>query len=210
MRLLPNNERDQKMVLLGLLGIVAVAAYWYFYLNPRSQELTALDTRVEELSALNERAKLELARGDPESLRREALEFRQNLEAMRQLVPTSNEVPALLEQVSTAARRVGLDISGVEPAPVLAGDQFDTYRYKISVTGEYHAVGAFLANVGSLTRIVAPVNVQLKPQEKQAQQPRPGEAPRRITQQPLESEFEIQTYVARAAGSGAAATESNP
>jgi type IV pilus assembly protein PilO len=207
-RLLPNNERDQKMVLLGLLGIVAVAAYWYFYLNPRSQELATLETRVEELGALNERAKLELARGDPESLRREALAFRQNLEAMRQLVPTSNEVPALLEQVSTAARRVGLDIAGVEPVPVMPGDQFDTYRYKITLTGEYHALGAFLANVGSLTRIVAPVNVQLKPQLQAAQQPKPGEAPKRITQQPLESLFEIQTYVARAS-TGTAAPETN-
>lgn len=209
MRLLPTNERDQKMVLLGLLGVVAVAAYWYFYLNPRSQELTALETRIEELTSLNERAKLELARGDPESLRREALAFRQNLDAMRQLVPTSNEVPALLEQVSTAARRVGLDIVGVEPSPVMPGDQFDTYRYKITIAGEYHALGAFLANVGSLTRIVAPMNVQLKPQRQQAPQPKQGEPLPRITQQPLQSEFEIQTYVARAAVAGAAAPETN-
>jgi type IV pilus assembly protein PilO len=116
---------------------------------------------------------------------------------MRQLVPTSNEVPALLEQVSTAARRVGLDLAGVEPEPVVAGDQFDTYRYKISVTGDYHALGAFMANVGSLTRIVAPMNVQLKPQV--APPAAPGTAPRRGTRQLLDSEFQIQTYVARAA-----------
>jgi hypothetical protein len=57
---------------------------------------------------------------------------------------------------------------------------------------------------------VAPVNVQLKPQQQQRTQgTRPGEAPPRITQQPLETEFEIQTYVARAANAGAAAPETN-
>ncbi|HEU4630422.1 MAG TPA: type 4a pilus biogenesis protein PilO [Gemmatimonadaceae bacterium] len=206
MPLLPTNERDQKMVLLGLLGIVAVAAYWYFYLDPRTKELATLETRIEDLRGLNERAKLELARGDPESLRREALAFQQNLEAMRQLVPTSNEVPALLEQVSNAARRVGLEITGVEPSPVLPGDQFDTYRYKLTLTGEYHAVGAFLANVGSLTRIVAPVNLQLKPQPPQQQAQKAAGPVPPVTEQPLQTEFEIQTYVARA-GAGAAAPE---
>ena len=201
MRLLPQTQRDQSMVLLGLLGAVAVFCYWHFYLSPAQIELDAVEARVESLAAQNERAKIELARGDPERLRAEAVAFRANLEAMRQLVPTSNEVPALLEQVSTAARRVGLDLGRVEPEPVIAGDQFDTYRYKITVAGDYHALGAFLANVGSLTRIVAPVNVQLKPQQEQSTGS--GDDVRRQERQTLDSEFQIQTYVARTAPASA-------
>ncbi len=201
MRLLPTNQRDQSMVLLGLLGLIAIFAYWHFYLSTASAELAVVEERVETLVVNNERAKLEAARGDPAKLRAEAAAYRENLTAMRQLVPTSNEVPALLEQVSTAARRVGLDLGRVEPEPVIAGDQFDTYRYKISVAGDYHALGAFLANVGSLTRIVAPVNLQLRPQQQQ-RDPGRGEAVDR-TRQTLDSEFQIQTYVARTAPASA-------
>lgn len=200
MRLLPATQRDQSMVLLGLLGLVALFCYWHFYLSTASAQLATTEERVETLVATNERAKLEIARGDPEKLRAEAAAYRENLSAMRQLVPTSNEVPSLLEQVSTAARRVGLDLGRVEPQPVIAGDQFDTYRYKITVAGDYHALGAFLANVGSLTRIVAPVNVQLKPQVRQGLAP--GERPK-LTRQTLDSEFQIQTYVARTAPASA-------
>ncbi|HEX5581999.1 MAG TPA: type 4a pilus biogenesis protein PilO [Gemmatimonadaceae bacterium] len=200
MAFLPSNQRDQLMVLLSLCGVLAVGAYWMYYLDPRSQELVAVEEHVETLTLQNERAKAELARNDPDKLRRDALEYRRNLDAMRQLVPTSNEVPALLEQVSTAARRVGLDLGGVEPEPVIPGDQFDTYRYRISLEGDYHAVGAFLANVGSLTRIVAPVNVQLKPSTSGAAL-KPGEpVPAR---QPLVTHFQIQTYVARTAAPAA-------
>lgn len=184
------------MVLLGLLGVIALFAYWHFYLSTASAQLVAVEQRVETLVANNERARLEIANGDPERLRAEAAAYRENLAAMRQLVPTSNEVPSLLEQVSTAARRVGLDLGRVEPEPVIPGDQFDTYRYKITVAGDYHALGAFLANVGSLTRIVAPVNVQLKPQMRQGLAP--GDQADR-TRQMLDSEFQIQTYVARTA-----------
>ncbi len=200
MAILPSNQRDQLMVLLALCGVLSVGAYWMYYLDPRKQELVAVEEHVETLVLQNERAKAELARNDPEQLRRDAIEFRRNLDAMRQLVPTSNEVPDLLEQVSTAARRVGLDLGGVEPEPVIPGDQFDTYRYKIALEGDYHAVGAFLANVGSLTRIVAPVNVQLKPAT-DTRGLRPGEqVPSRQT---LQTQFQIQTYVARTAAQGA-------
>lgn len=195
MALLPQNQRDQGMVLLALLGVVAIAGYWSYYLEPKQAELVAVEEHIQVLQDMNQSAKAELARGTPEKLRQEALAYKANLEVMRQLVPTSNEVPALLEQVSTAARRVGLDLGAVEPVPVIPGDQFDTYRYRISVKGDYHALGAFLANVGSLTRIVAPVNVQLLPSNPNATNP--AAAPRPEQRQLLESRFEIQTYVAR-------------
>lgn len=206
MALLPSSQRDQSMVLLALCGVLAIGAYWYFYLDPRAKELVAVESHIEALTQLNERAKSELARGNPEKLRQEALEYRRNLEVMRQLVPTSNEVPDLLEQVSTAARRVGLDLEGVEPEPVIGGDQFDTYRYNITLTGDYHSVGAFLANVGSLTRIIAPVNLQLKAAAPVAGQQPPKTRAGAPERQPLTTAFQIQTYVARTAPAPAVAT----
>lgn len=204
MSFLPSSQRDQSMVLLALCGVLGIGAYWYLYLEPKGQELVAVESHIETLTLQNERAKSELARGNPEQLRQEALEYRRNLEVMRQLVPTSNEVPDLLEQVSTAARRVGLDLEGVEPEPVIGGDMFDTYRYRISLTGDYHAVGAFMANVGSLTRIIAPVNLQLKtaPPSQQDQARGRSSATER---QKLNTSFQIQTYVARTAPAAAAA-----
>jgi type IV pilus assembly protein PilO len=111
---------------------------------------------------------------------------------MRQLVPTGNEVPALLDDISTAARRVGLELAGVEPLPVLPGGQFDTYRYKMSVIGGYHAVGQFLSNVGSLSRIVAPVTLEMKPHP-------PGDKTKKAkrNESVLDTNFQVQTYVAR-------------
>jgi type IV pilus assembly protein PilO len=117
---------------------------------------------------------------------------------MRQLVPTSNEVPALLEQVSTAARRAGLDLAGVEPQPVIEGEQFDTHKFKVSVLASYHQLAEFLTNVGGLTRIVAPVNLALGPTTNQTVQRRV-----RVDGALIDSKFEIQTYVAKTAAPAA-------
>jgi type IV pilus assembly protein PilO len=44
---------------------------------------------------------------------------------------------------------------------VILGDRFDAYRYTVTIIGGYHQLGEFLANVGSLPRIVAPVNFSI-------------------------------------------------
>src|SRR5262249_2167913 len=106
--------------------------------------------------------KLEVGKGTAAKMRREADEYGQQLDVLRRLVPTENEVPALLESISSAARRAGLEFSDVQPDGVVNGDRFDTYRYKLAVTGGYHEVAQFIANIGSLPRIVAPINVDMK------------------------------------------------
>src|SRR5687768_13548564 len=157
----PKDQAGQLKIASGVIAILGAFAYYMYVYQPAAEELTAKGERVEALENANDRVKRELARGSAEQLRKQAATYAQNLEVMRQLVPTGNEVPALLEQVSTAARRAGLDLSTVEPQPVIVGDQFDTYRYKLSVFGNYHQVAEFLTNVGSLTRIVAPINMNL-------------------------------------------------
>ncbi len=161
MALLPTNQRDQIKFAIGFVAIALAVAY-YVYPYTAKQELLALNEQhATELEEANQKAAREFAAGSIETLRAEAAENRSALTVMRRLVPTGNEVPALLEEVSTAARRAGLDVGGVTPEPVIAGERFDTYRYTVTIIGGYHQFGEFLANVGSLPRIVAPVNFQI-------------------------------------------------
>jgi type IV pilus assembly protein PilO len=192
MALMPKNQRDQAMVLVTVVSVALIGLFWVYVYSPKSTELATLQARVDTLEVRNDKAKAELAKGKVDALKAEAEQYQRDLEVMRQLVPTGNEVPSLLEQVSTAARRVGLDIATVEPQPVIEGDQFDTYRYKLAVSGGYHALGQFLTNVGSLTRIVAPVNLALVPRTNAAKS-------KDVIGSALDAKFEVQTYVTKSA-----------
>jgi type IV pilus assembly protein PilO len=193
---MPTNQRDQVMLLVGILGIGLGAAYWNFQYHPKSVEIAEQRIRVEMLDAANQRAKALLARGTVEELQAEAKLLRDNLDLMRTLIPAGNEVAALLDQIVGAARRSGLEIESFAPGATTPGEEFDTYRYTMSLKGSYHQIGDLLASIGSLRRIIAPVNVNLSPAQE------PGRTQVAADEQVLSASFDLQTYVVRTTPSG--------
>ncbi len=193
MALLPSTNRDKVLALIGLVAAGLAGFYFFNVWQPKRDDLIEQQTRVDSLLVINQRAKAELAQGKTNELKAEADRLTQDLAVMRLLVPTGNEVPSLIDQVSTAARRVGLDIADLQPLPSLAGDQYEAYKYRLSVRGgSYHQIGVLLTNIGSLQRIVAPINLQLTDQAADAR------AVKKLRSQNVEARFEIQTYVAHA------------
>ena len=201
MALLPANPRDQRLVFVAILSIGLVGVYQQLVWTDKNTELNQIAFRLDTLDSLNRLAKTDVAKGSPAKMKAEADAYNRELTVLRKLVPTSNEVPPLIEAISNAARRAGLEISEVAPDGVVNGDQFDTYKYKLGVIGPYHQVAEFMSNVASMPRIVSPINVTM------AAAARPGE--RKITrgEQLLDVKFGVQTYVAHASTRAAPAAQ---
>lgn len=201
MALLPQNQRDKKLLLVAMLAIALAVVYQQMVWSPKHVELAQLSARLDTLDSLNRIAKREVAKGTTAKMKQEAEAYGRELDVLRHLVPTQNEVPALLEAISNAARRAGLELADVQPDGVMNGDRFDTYRYKMGVSGPYHKVADFLANVGSLPRIVAPINISLTTSSRTS-----GEIKAAKDEQLLDAKFQVQTYVAHVAPPAAVAT----
>src|SRR5687768_15036109 len=108
-------------------------------------EVAAKKDTLGTLEAQIDSAKKELATGTAEDLRRKLDEHRASLALLRRLVPESNEVPNLLDDMSTRAKLRGVNLAQVVPSPVEGGPvPFNTYRYSITVLGRYDQIGEFL------------------------------------------------------------------
>ncbi len=193
MAILPQHRRDQIKLVISVLAVSLAIVYYVYPYTKREATIAEFTAHLDSISNANTKAERESKNGNLDALRAQAAENRATLTVMRRLVPTDNEVPALLEEVSTAARRAGLDVGGVVPEAVIPGAEFDTYRYKVTIIGGYHQFGAFLANVGSLARIVAPVNFQLAT----ASGAGPRSALRPSSRTGMASTITLQTYVER-------------
>ena len=126
-----------------------------------------------------------------DDLRRRLDNYRVSLELMRRLVPERNEVPNLLDAISTRARIRGVTLSNVAPLSVTPGPApFETHLYQISVLGHYDPIGEFLADIASLERIIVPYDLRLAEAPDQS-----ARALGDSTGGMLEAKFQIRTYV---------------
>ena len=190
MALLPSRQRDQILLMVIVLAVGAIGGYFMYMFGDKSQEISTLDTHVAALQTMNDKVKADIKAGAFDRARKEAQRYERALIILDRLVPHTNEVPALLDQVSTAARRAGLELQDVAPAGPQPGEEFDTYKYKLGVQGGYHEIAQFLTNIATLDRIVAPMNVNLIVTLGK------GEKRAKSGESLLDARFEIQTYVA--------------
>lgn len=166
---LPTDQRGQIMALLILVALAGGYFFWTKVHRPQSQQITAAHHEADSLEAIVEAAKRDLASGSIEDLRRRVEEYRGSLEVMRRLVPERNEVPTLIDDISTKAKVRGVTLGKIQPLTPEPGSPFDTYRYRLEVYGHYDQIGEYLADIASLPRIIVPQDVVLSTASPQAQ-----------------------------------------
>ncbi len=194
MALLPQDRQSQVMLLITM-GMLALAYFfWNYWAQPTNQEIRAAQVEIDSLQVIIDKAKQDLASGTVEDLRRKVETYRALLGVMRRLVPEKNEVPALIDDISTKAKVRGVTIGRLEPLAVNPGQPFDTYRYRLEILGHYDQLGEFLSDIASLPRIIVPQELNLKPAQQQAQKVL-GDTLGAL----LEAQFSIRTFVKAAA-----------
>jgi type IV pilus assembly protein PilO len=147
---------------VGYLGYQGLEVAGMPGLSTRKVHVAAVKDTIAQLEGETAKAKAELARGTVEDLRKRLDSYRSSLALLRRLVPDRNEVPNLLDDISTRGKIRGVTLSQVVPLPVEPGPApFDTYKYTLSVIGRYDQIGEWLADVASLQRIIVPQDVQL-------------------------------------------------
>src|SRR3979411_1571168 len=151
---------------MALLVLVALAGGDFFCTKqppPDIKRVSAANEESDSLERIVAAAKRDLASGSIEDLRRRVEEYQGSLELMRRLVPERNEVPTLIDDISTKAKVRGVTIGKIKPMDPQPGWPFDTYRYRLEVYGHYDQLGEYLSDVASLPRIIVPEEVTLSP-----------------------------------------------
>jgi type IV pilus assembly protein PilO len=194
-----STQKSTPVLVILLAGITGYIAYTGAVIDAagmsglaaRQERVVAMQDTIAQLQAATDSAKRELARGSVEDLRRKMETYRGSLALLRRLVPERNEVPNLLDDISSRSRIRGVTLSTVVPLPVEAGPvPFDTYKYNMSVIGKYDQIGQFLADVASLQRIIVPYDLTLDQANANA-----AKALGDTSGSLLEAKFQVRTYV---------------
>jgi type IV pilus assembly protein PilO len=194
-----SSQKSAPVLVILLAGLVGYIGYTGAVidnlgisgLTARQEKVAAVRDTIAELEAGTDSAKRELARGTVEDLRKRLETYRGSLALLRRLVPERNEVPNLLDDISSRGKIRGVTLSQVVPLPVEMGPApFNTYKYNMSVIGHYDQIGEFLADVASLQRIIVPYDLSVAAANANA-----AKALGDTTGALLEAKFQVRTFV---------------
>jgi type IV pilus assembly protein PilO len=201
-----SSQKSTPVLLILLAGVAGYIGYTGAVidnlglkgLTSRQEKIVAIQDTIARLQAATDSAKRELAHGTVEDLRNRLDVYRGSLGLLRRLVPERNEVPNLLDDISSRSKIRGVTLSQVVPLPVENGPvPFNTYKYNMSVMGHYDQIGQFLADVASLQRIIVPYDLKLD-QATTAAAKALGDTSGSL----LEAKFQVRTFVKSPAPEG--------
>jgi type IV pilus assembly protein PilO len=194
----------QKLLLLAAMVLGLGYVFYSYVYSPKADELAVLEERLENVRMQNQRAR-SLAQGDGTGgVERRLVIYREQLQAVEGLIPSSEELPDLLDAISAEAQRTGVELTLIQPVGASAEAYYTRRVYDVAVVGTFHAIGEFLSRIGSLPRIVTPIDLTVTTPGGAGNDAVSGERNPR-----LEGRFSIETYVLTPLESGANAFNSD-
>src|SRR5436853_503661 len=112
---LPTDQRGQIMLLLVVAALAGGYFFWTKKHTPDIARITEANQQSDSLERIIASAKADIASGTLEDLRRRVEQYQGSLELMRRLVPDRNEVPTLIDDISTKAKVRGITIGKIQP-----------------------------------------------------------------------------------------------
>lgn len=136
-----------------LLAIVVVVILgWVALLSGQSDELQAERDKEPQLKS-EYQAKVAQAVNLAE-LRKQRIQVEEYVKQLEKQLPDKADMDALLSDINQAGLGRGLDFELFRPGQVVVKDYYAELPIAIRVTGRFHDIGAFTADIANLSRIV--------------------------------------------------------
>jgi type IV pilus assembly protein PilO len=150
-----------RMALCLALMIAIVVALWFVWLSSSDEELQAAEKK--ELT-LREEYKTKLSKAvNLDALKKQREQVQQYVTQLEKQLPSKAEMDALLSDINQAGLGRSLSFELFRPGSVSVRDYYAELPIALRVTGRYHDVGAFTADVANLSRIVTLNNMTITP-----------------------------------------------
>ena len=147
----------QKLLLAFLLSGGALGVYFFSNLLPwtfpqGSARIGALKSQYDQRSAELARARASVA--DLPRFEAEYEQLHQRWELASELLPADRQLPTLLRKITLAGQQTGITFTLFRPSAMKPSDYHTEMPINVAVSGDYHAVGSFLAELANMRRIV--------------------------------------------------------
>ncbi|QMT32331.1 type IV pilus inner membrane component PilO [Alysiella filiformis] len=147
-----------------ILAVLIVVAGYFAQFQTQLEDIKAAEEKEDELKTQYEQKAIQAA--SLESLQLELKMIEESIEYLIKQLPTSAEIPGLIQELHNAAANNGLSLSSVLPQQSQVDGNIERLPHQISVTGSYEQLSSFMRDVGKMSRIVTLSGVTITPHSK--------------------------------------------
>lgn len=141
--------------------IVVVVGLWFVWLNSSNDELIA--ERAKETQLREEFTKKLLQAASLEALKKQREQVQLYVTQLEKQLPSKAEMDALLSDINQAGLGRSLQFELFRPGQISVKEYYAELPIAVRVTGRYHDIGSFAADIANLSRIVTLNNLTLVP-----------------------------------------------
>lgn len=143
------------------LMVAIVVALWFLWISNSDAELEA---ELAKETALKQDFSKKLGQAvNLVALKQQREEVRRYVDQLEKQLPSKAEMDALLSDINQAGLGRTLSFELFRPGQVNVKEYYAELPIALRVTGRYHDVGAFAADIANLSRIVTLNNLSLAP-----------------------------------------------
>lgn len=150
-----------RLVSLGLTFVVVLLLGYFFFVRGELSRLHAAE-REERVLKQAFVSKAELARELP-AYQRQLVSMRRTYGVLLVQLPSNDQIPTLLRDISTTAQLDGLNQKLFKPEPQIRKVFYAEEPIAMEYTGTYREIGKFAADVAALPRVVTLGHLHLAP-----------------------------------------------
>jgi type IV pilus assembly protein PilO len=146
-----------------LVAAVVVVVLWFVWLSGEDEILT--QARAKE-TQLREEYRTKLAKAiNLDALRKQREQVLQYVTQLEKQLPSKAEMDALLSDINQAGLGRSLQFELFRPGQIVVRDYYAELPITLKVTGRFHDIGSFTADVAHLSRIVTLNNLTVVPRD---------------------------------------------
>jgi len=138
-------------VVCSLLAAMA-GSYWYFSYQPAQEERRNLVVKAQELQRNLNNAR-SVANNVP-GFKAEVAGLERDLDLALKQLPNRKQFEDLLQDISTAGKKVGVSIKSIDRNDEVKRDFYAEVPFNLEIEGSYHDLARFFEMVAALPRIV--------------------------------------------------------
>ena len=157
------NRKELPLILkglsvIGLLFLLTILGYWLI-IQPNAHKYQAL---LEQEAVLKNQFEVQQQQaGNFQAYLQQLRTIKKRFGNLLKQLPSQNEMPCLLEDISKTGISSGLSFELFAPQPELAHDFYIEMPINLSVVGNYNQFAVFLSRIAQMDRIVTPHDFEI-------------------------------------------------